>query len=52
MAARFEEELGEPAHLVLTGGLSRWAAPLCRHPLTRDEHLLVKGLALLYRLNR
>ena len=52
MAARFEEELGEDARLILTGGLSRWAAPFCRHPFVRDEHLLMKGLALLYRLNR
>ena len=52
MAARFEEELGQPATLVVTGGHSRWAAPLCRHPLVRDEHLMMKGLALLWELNR
>ena len=52
MAARFEEELGCPATLVVTGGHSRWVAPLCHHPLTRDENLMMKGLALLWELNR
>ena len=51
MAARFEAELGEPATLVITGGLSRWTEPHCLHPHIRDRHLLVKGLDLLYRLN-
>ena len=51
MAARIEEELGSPATLVLTGGLAKYVAPLCRHPLTYDPELMMKGLALLYELN-
>ena len=51
MTARIEEELGRPVTLVITGGLSRYVAPLCKHPLHRDPQLLLKGLALLYALN-
>ena len=51
MTQRIEEELGSPATLVLTGGLARYVAPLCRHPLTYDPELMLKGLALLYQLN-
>ena len=46
-----EEELGRPATLVVTGGLAKYVTPLCRHPLTYDPELLLKGLALLYQLN-
>ena len=45
---RIEEELGRPATLVVTGGLAKYVTPLCRHPLTYDPELLLKGLALLY----
>ncbi len=51
ITARIEEELGRPVTLVVTGGLSRYVAPLCRHPLHADSQLMFKGLALLYRLN-
>ena len=51
MVARIEEELGSPATLVLTGGLAKYVAPLCRHPLTYDPELMMKGLALLYEMN-
>ena len=48
---RIEEELGRPATLVVTGGLTKYVTPLCRHPLTYDPELLLKGLALLYQMN-
>ena len=48
---RIEEELGRPATLVVTGGLAKYVIPLCRHPLTYDPELLLKGLAYLYQLN-
>ena len=51
MVQRIEEELGCPATLVLTGGLAKYVAPLCRHPLTYDPELMLKGLALLYEMN-
>ncbi len=40
---RIEEELGRPATLVVTGGLAKYVIPLCRHPLTYDPELLLKG---------
>lgn len=36
---------------MVTGGLAKYVIPLCRHPLTYDPELLLKGLALLYQLN-
>ena len=51
IAQRIEEELGRPATLVVTGGLAKYVTPLCRHPLTYDPELLLKGLALLYQMN-
>ena len=33
------------------GGLAKYVTPLCRHPLTYDPELLMKGLALLYQMN-
>lgn len=49
---RMEEELGEKASIIATGGLSRFVAPLCRHQITYDETLLLKGLMILYEKNR
>jgi len=51
LVQRVEQELGRPVSLVVTGGLARYVTPLCRHELTYDPELLMKGLALLYRLN-
>lgn len=51
MAQRVEEELGKPVTLVVTGGLARYVIPQCRHPLTYDPELLMKGLGLLYQMN-
>lgn len=48
---RMEEELGEKATVVATGGLSRFIVPLCRHEITYDEQLLMKGLMILYEKN-
>lgn len=52
MAQRMEEELGMPCSLVVTGGLARYVIPHCKHPLTYDPQLMMKGLALLYQLNQ
>ena len=51
MVQRIEEDLGTPATLVVTGGLAKYVTPLCRHPLTYDPELLLKGLALLYQMH-
>jgi len=48
---RMEEELGEPATIVATGGLAHFVIPLCRHRILLDENLLLKGLLFLYRKN-
>lgn len=48
---RMEEELGARASIVATGGLASIVSPLCRHKITLDDNLLLKGLLLLYRKN-
>lgn len=47
-----EEELGEKATIVATGGLSRFIVPLCKHEIIYDEALLLKGLYILYEKNK
>ncbi len=49
---RMEKELGSPATIVATGGLSRFVTPLCRHKIHYDKELLLKGLLVLYEKNR
>lgn len=49
---RMEEELGEPATILATGGLSRFVVPLCRHKIIYDETMLLKGLLVLYEKNK
>ena len=44
LAQRMEQELGCPCTLVLTGGLGRFVAPLCRREVVYDEDLLLRGL--------
>lgn len=48
---RFEEELGEPASIIATGGLSSFIAPVCRHSVKCDGSLVLKGLKAIYRKN-
>lgn len=43
--------LGCPCTLVLTGGLGRFVAPLCRREAVYDEDLLLRGLWKLYTVN-
>lgn len=43
--------LGCPCTLVITGGLGRFVAPLCRREVTCDEDLLLRGLWKLYAAN-
>lgn len=49
---RMEEELGQKASLVATGGLSRFVMPLCRHKITYEDDLMLKGLLILYQKNK
>ncbi len=48
---RMEEELGEKATLVATGGMARFITPLCKHEITYVPDLLLRGLLILYRQN-
>jgi len=41
---RIHDEVKENFDVVLTGGLSETIAPLCKHELTRDPDLVLKGL--------
>ena len=51
MIDRFREELGCEFTIVGTGGIARHILPLCRHRIIFDRHLIIKGLAELYREN-
>ncbi len=49
---RISEEVKEPFDVILTGGLSQTIAPLCKHPLTRDPDLVLKGLLTIFNRNQ
>ena len=51
MIDRFQTETGWDFTIVATGGLARHIVPLCRHGILYDRHLIIKGLAKLYRDN-
>lgn len=48
MIERMEEELGYPCTVVATGGLAGAIIPHCRHKMTEDQELLLKGLKVIY----
>lgn len=48
---RMEEELGQPCTAVATGGLAGVITPYCRRDIRRDDSLLLRGLALIWRKN-
>lgn len=52
MIDRFREELGNEAAVVATGGIASRIVPLCRHKIAYDEHLLLKGMYLIYKKNK
>ena len=50
---RIEQELGETTTVIATGGLSECIIPHCRRQdILLDNHLLLKGLRILYDKNR
>lgn len=51
MIDRMQEELGYACRLVATGGLASSITPYCRHAITCDDDLLLKGLWTLYQKN-
>ena len=52
MIDRFEEELGQKATVIATGGLARVIVPQCRREIILDDDLLLKGLQVIYEKNR
>lgn len=52
MIDRFAEVLGEEVPVYVTGGLASTIAGYCRHTLIPDEHLVLKGLNILYHKNK
>ena len=52
MIDRFRQELGKEAAVVATGGIASRIVPLCKSHIHYDEHLLLKGLHIIYRKNR
>ena len=52
MIERINEELGEKATVVATGGLARRIVPHCRQQIILDDELLLKGLKYIYYKNR
>ena len=49
MIDRYREELETEFTIVATGGIARHIIPLCRHEIVYDRHLIIMGLAELYR---
>lgn len=48
---RIEEELGQQATVIATGGLARKIIPYCKRDIVLDEDLLLKGLLIIYKKN-
>ena len=49
---RFENELGEKATVVITGGLGASIAKNCNHDIIIDNDLLIDGLRIIYEKNK
>ena len=49
LVERMESELGRPCTAVVTGGLGCFVVPHCRRRLVYDEHLLLRGLGMIWR---
>lgn len=52
MIVRIKKEFGEELKVYATGGLSSLIIPLCEQKIELDEHLVLKGLNILYKKNR
>ena len=51
MIDRIQEELGQKATVIATGGLARPILSHSHHDITIDDDLLIKGLMLIYKKN-
>ena len=52
MIDRIEKELGYKTTIIATGGLAQFLIPHCTHEIIYDEAILLRGLYLLYQMNR
>ena len=51
MIERINEEMGEELAVYATGKFASVVLPHCKHALKLDEHLVLKGLNIIYNLN-
>ena len=51
MIERINEEVGDNIPVYATGGLASVIIPHCKHPVVLDEHLVLKGLNIIYNKN-
>lgn len=52
MVDRMEDELGQPATVIATGGLASLVVPHCRRKIIYDKDLLLRGLAIIFQKNK
>ena len=52
MIDRISEEIGEEIPVYATGGLASVITPYCKHKITFDELLILKGLNIIYSKNK
>lgn len=52
LVSRFEEELGEKATVIVTGGLGKTISNECKTDVIYDENLLIDGLKIIYNKNK
>ena len=51
MIDRISDEFGAPLPVLATGGHAKSILPYCKHEITLDEHLVLRGLYILYEKN-
>ena len=50
VTSALKKEISIP--VIMTGGIAKFVAPLCKTPVIYDRDLILKGLTALYRENR
>lgn len=51
MLENLEQELGEKATVIATGGMAQFIVPLCRRSIGLENDLILKGLQVIYQRN-
>lgn len=52
MIERVEDELGKKATVIATGGLAECVSGFCKHKIILDDLIMLKGLRLIYEMNK